>query len=183
MKQLLEFLPLVIFFAVFKLVDIYAATIALMASITVQVIVLRLIEKKWNKKHLGILAIALIFGGLTLAFRDPAFVKWKASIVTWAFAIGFFVSDKVFNKHPLKAAFEDNVTAPQAVWNQVTMIFVLSFVLQGALNLVVAYNFSEEAWVNFKVFGLMAMTFITAIVAVGRLYPYFEEQEESGDSE
>jgi len=189
MKQILEYFPLILFFVCFKLFDIYAATIALMVSITAQVLILRIIEKKFSKKHLAIMAIAIVFGGLTLILRDPIFVKWKATMITWGFAIGFLISDKIFNKNPIKPVFEDNINAPEHVWAQASLIFVASFVLQGALNLYVAFNFDEAIWVNFKVFGLLGITFVTAIFAVTRLFPYFTEEasevnqeSESGES-
>jgi intracellular septation protein len=92
------------------------------------------------------------------------FIKWKPTVLNWGFGFAFlishFVGPKNFTERIMSAA---NISAPKTVWNKLNWSWVLFFLLSGALNIFVAYRFSTDIWVNFKLFGLFGLTFLFAI--------------------
>lgn len=108
--------------------------------------------------------LVLIFGGLTLWVRDPAFIKWKPSIVNWLFAAAFLVSQYLRGPTIIQRMLGENVTLEPADWRRLNLMWVGFFLVAGALNLYVAYRFDEATWVNFKLFGLMGLTLAFALL-------------------
>ena len=86
-----DFLLVVIFFIAFKMYDIYVATSVIIVGALFQVIITRFVHGKFDKKQLIILALLLVFGGMTLYFHNPIFIKWKPTVVFWMLGIVFFV--------------------------------------------------------------------------------------------
>ncbi|MCL1143300.1 septation protein A [Shewanella gaetbuli] len=173
MKQLLDFLPLVIFFAVYKFVDIYTATGALIAATALQLILTYLIYKQIEKMHLITFAVVTVFGALTLFFHDDAFIKWKVTIVYGLFAIALAAS-QIMGKPILKAMLGKEMQVKDRIWQQVTWYWVSFFVLCGIANIYVAFSLPLETWVNFKVFGLTALTLINTVLTVVYLFKHME---------
>ncbi|MFP2770455.1 septation protein A [Oceanisphaera sp. KMM 10153] len=170
MKQFAEFIPLIIFFAVYKTVDIYAATGALMAATCIQMLVHWLKHKKLEKMHLFTLVLVLFFGGLTMFFQDDAFIKWKVTAVNGLFAIGLLVSRYGFRKNLIKQMLGKEMTVPDAIWDKANLAWVGFFGFCGALNVYVAFNLPQEVWVNFKVFGLLGLTLLFTFATAIYLY-------------
>ncbi len=184
MKLLLDFFPLAVFVGVyfFSGADkpIYPAVMGLMIASVIQTIGSRIITGKFEKLHLWTLLVTLAFGALTLIFRNPEFVQWKASILVWAMA-GVFVfrqiiSKKLLIQEMLQSAIEDKLDIPEKLWRKVNMVWPVGYTLFGFLNLYVAYNFSEAFWVKFKLFGLMALTVLLLAYTMLKLMPYFPEE-------
>ncbi len=109
------------------------------------------------------LGAALVFGGATVWFHDPAFIKWKFSIVYWLMGAGFWLSAQFFGKNLIRALIGEGLTLPDPVWHGLNLAWVGFFLAMGALNLIVAYSFSENAWFNFKLFGSMGLTLLFAL--------------------
>ncbi|WP_417614621.1 septation protein A [Oceanisphaera sp.] len=174
MKQLLEFIPLIIFFAVYKTVDIYAATAALMGATCVQMLFFWFKHKKLEKMHLITLALVLFFGGLTMFFQDDAFIKWKVTAVNGLFALGLLVSRYGFRKNLIKQMLGKEMTLPDSIWDKANLAWVGFFAVCGALNVYVAFSLSQEVWVNFKVFGLLGMTLLFTFATA--IYLYRQQQ-------
>ncbi|MBM7454803.1 intracellular septation protein [Oceanisphaera litoralis] len=170
MKQFAEFIPLIIFFAVYKTVDIYAATGALMAATCIQMLLVWLKHKKLEKMHLVTLVLVLFFGGLTMFFQDDAFIKWKVTAVNGLFAIGLLVSRYGFRKNLLKQMLGKEMTVPDPIWDKANLAWVGFFSFCGALNVYVAFNLPQEVWVNFKVFGLLGLTLLFTFATAIYLY-------------
>lgn len=170
MKQLAEFIPLIIFFVVYKTVDIYAATGALMAATCVQMLVFWLKNKRLEKMHLITLVLVLFFGGLTMFFQDDAFIKWKVTAVNALFAIGLLVSRYGFQKNLIKQMLGKEMTLPDTIWDKANFAWALFFAVCGALNVYVAFYMPQEVWVNFKVFGLLGMTLVFTFATAIYLY-------------
>ncbi len=170
MKQFAEFIPLIIFFAVYKTVDIYAATGALMAATCIQMLVHWLKHKKLEKMHLFTLVLVLFFGGLTMFFQDDAFIKWKVTAVNGLFAIGLLVSRYGFRKNLIKQMLGKEMTVPDTIWDRANLAWVGFFSFCGALNVYVAFNLPQEVWVNFKVFGLLGLTLLFTFATAIYLY-------------
>lgn len=103
------------------------------------------------------------------------------TIIQGIFAIALLVSQKLFNKNIMKEFLGEALTLPENIWNRLNLAWALFFALCGFLNWYIAFNFSLETWVNFKVFGLTAMTFIFAIGSVLSLYKYMPEEQEDSE--
>ncbi len=129
--------------------------------------------------HLITLAILVVFGGLTLILRDPVFIKWKPTVVNWLFGATFMGSQFIGEKTLVERMMSHAITAPVAIWRRINLAWVVFFVAMGALNIYVAYNFSEEAWVNFKLFGMMGLTLVFVFGQAFYLSRYMETDEES----
>lgn len=163
MSQLFELLPLIGFFITYKMVDIYAAVIVLSALMGLGLIVLKLQKKTITNMQWISFVLVLIFGGITLVFRDEIFIKWKPTVLNWGFGLAFLISHftkKNFTERLLSAA---KIEAPAHVWQKLNLSWVVFFIISGALNIYVAYTFSTDFWVNFKLFGLFGLTFLFAI--------------------
>jgi len=176
MKQLLEFIPLVIFFIVYKMVDIYAATAALMVSMTITFIYSYYKNgKKAEKMQIITLAMILIFGSLTLILHDDAFIKWKVTLVYAVFAIGLLVTQFIFKKPAIKQMLGKEIELPDNIWNNLNLAWAIFFAILGAVNIYVAFYMSQEIWVNFKVFGLLAVTLLFTVLSGIYLYKHMPE--------
>ena len=176
MKQLLDFLPLVIFFAVYKFFDIYIASGALIAASALQLIISYMLYKKLEKMHLITFAMVTVFGSLTLILHDDSFIKWKVTIVYALFAIALAVS-QFMNKPILKSMLGKELVVEDRIWAHVTWYWVLFFVVCGLVNIYVAFSLSQETWVNFKVFGLTALTLINTVLTVFYLFKNMSEED------
>lgn len=164
MKLLLDFLPLAIFFIAYKFADIYVATgVAIVATIATIAFVRFTKGKVEPMQWLG-LAVIVVFGGATIALHDPLFIKWKPSILYWTFAVVLAFGQLVLRKNLLRAALGSQVELPEAAWRVLTWSWCGFFAVAGALNLWVAFHYSEQVWVNFKVFGLMALMVLFVVV-------------------
>jgi intracellular septation protein len=114
--------------------------------------------------HLITLVLVLLLGGATLLLQDPLFIYWKPTVVNWAFAIAFFGSQFIGQKNFLQRMLESQITLnEQRVWKNLNFAWVAFFIAMGGINLYVAFNFEENTWVNFKLFGMMGLTFVFVI--------------------
>ncbi|WP_163938356.1 septation protein A [Paraferrimonas sp. SM1919] len=178
MKQLLDFLPLLIFFFIYKNYDVYMATGALIAATAIQIGLSYLLYKTIEKMHLISFALIVIFGGLTMALQDDNFIKWKVTIVYLIFAAGLFIADRM-GKPALKAMLGKEIQVDDQIWAKVNHAWVAYFVVLAGLNIYIAYNFSMDAWVNFKVFWLTGLTFAYTIATVVYLFKHMPKNKEN----
>ncbi|MDX8402163.1 MAG: septation protein A [Mariprofundaceae bacterium] len=159
MKVLLDFFPVLLFFAVYQWQGIYAATAALMAVTLLQAIWHRVRHGRFETIHLVTLALVAVFGGATLALHDDTFIKWKPTVVNWLFAAAFLATQFIGNKPLIARMMDSKIALPAQVWTRLNAAWSLFFLGMGALNLWVAFRFPTETWVNFKLFGLLGLTF------------------------
>ncbi len=165
MSQLFEFVPVVIFFLVYQWTDLVTATIALMVSVVLQSVVEWKIKGKLERSRWLALILVLLFGGATVLTRNPLFIQWKPTILQWVFALVFLGSHFVGGgKVLIRRLLERKVALPDAVWIRLNLGWVAFFSVTGGLNLYVAWTFSEQAWVRFKLFGLMGLTLLFVIL-------------------
>ncbi|MDR8523384.1 septation protein A [Shewanella fidelis] len=176
MKQLLDFLPLIIFFAVYKFFDIYIASGALIAATALQLVISYMLYKKIEKMHLITFIMVAVFGTLTLVLHDDSFIKWKVTIVYALFAIALGVS-QMMNKPILKSMLGKDLVVADKIWARVTWYWVSFFVVCGLVNIYVAFSLSQQTWVNFKVFGLTALTLINTVLTVVYLFKNMSEED------
>ncbi|WOG25970.1 septation protein IspZ [Endozoicomonas sp. 8E] len=177
MKQLIDFIPLIIFFTVYKMdprmVDIagYSLEVGGAISGTFFLIIASVIvyggsfikNKTLEKSQMITLMAVVLFGGMTLAFQDENFLKWKAPIVNWIFAAAFLGSQFVGQKSLVQRMMEHAISLPDEIWIRMNLSWVVFFALLGAANLYVAFTF-HEFWVDFKVFGSLILTFVFVVL-------------------
>lgn len=178
MKMMFDFLPVLLFFLVYKMIDIYAATAVLIGACALQTIGHRLFKGHFEKSHLITLLLVVLFGGLTLYLQDETFIKWKPTAINWLFAIMFIGSQFIGEKTIIERMMGSNLTLPSSVWTRLNLAWATFFIALGALNIYVAFAFDTDTWVNFKLFGLMGLTFIFIIGQSIYLLPHLKEHEE-----
>ena len=167
MQQLLDFLPIVIFTAVFFASDIYWATGALMASVTLQVVIYKLVGRPVGRELKFTFWASMAFGGLTLLLRDETFIQWKPTVVNWLLAASL-IGSHFMRTNLIRKVMGGQLTLPDPVWVRLNFGWAAGFLFAGALNLVVAYNFSMEFWVTYKLVGGLGLTF--SYIAITLLY-------------
>jgi intracellular septation protein len=168
MQFLFEIFPVFLFFLAFKFYGIYAATVVGIVTTFLQVVIYRLWKKSWDKKQVITLIVFLVFGGMTLYFHDPIFVKWKPTIVFWVFAVAIVIT-QYFTHKPLMQRLMENMvqgkhTMTSQIWKKLNLMWAVFFVVLGGINLYVAYYCSNDAWVNFKFYGITSALFLFSIV-------------------
>jgi len=163
MKFLTDFFPILLFFIAYQAYDIYVATAVAIGASAAQVAYFQIRHKKVERMQWVTLGLLIFFGGLTLLLRDPDFIKWKPTVVNWLFAIAFLGSEFIGKKSLLQRMMDQAVSLPAEIWTRLNYIWISFFFGIGLLNLYVAYNFSEETWVNFKLFGMLGVTFVFII--------------------
>ena len=177
MKLLFDLFPIALFVAAYFLSDIYVATAVLIAATLVQVIWLKVRDGSVPSIHLVTLLLLLLFGGLTIALHDPVFIKWKPTVINWLFAAVFMGSHWIGEKPLVERMMSHAIQAPRPVWVRLSWMWIAFFIGVGILNLYVAFNFAEETWVNFKLFGILGITFAFVIAQAFYLGRYVEEPE------
>ncbi|MBK5967755.1 MULTISPECIES: inner membrane-spanning protein YciB [Thiorhodovibrio] len=139
MKFLADFLPVILFFIAYKLQGIFVATLVAIGAAAVQVGWMRWRHGRIEKTHLITLILLLLFGGLTLALRDPIFVMWKPTIINWLFA-GAFLGSFWIGKKPLtERMMGQAVQVPEPIWYRLNWAWVGFFFISGLINLYVIY--------------------------------------------
>ena len=165
MKVLLDFLPIIIFFTVYKITgDLITATAVLIPVTILQVGIVYFVTRKVEKMALVTLTLVIVLGGLTVLLNDRWFIMWKPTVVNWLFAIAFFGSHFIGGKPIIQRLLDHAIQLSVLGWTRLSFAWILFFMATGLLNLIVAYQFSEEIWVNFKLFGLLGLTFVFLII-------------------
>jgi len=178
MKFLLDMLPALAFFGAYYLADIYTATIALIVSLFLLVTIYWFWEKRLHKAHFITAMVALVLGGITLAVHDPAFIKYKPTVVYAVFALALLGSHLVGDRVLLARLPQKSIQLPQPVWRKVNFVWALFFAFCAVLNLYVAANFSEATWVKFKTFGFTALMFVFLLAHAPFLSRYLQQESQ-----
>jgi intracellular septation protein len=177
MKFLFDFFPVILFFIAFKVADIYVATAVAIAATFVQVGWLKLRGKKVEPMLWASLAIIAVFGGATLLLQDETFIKWKPTVLYWLFG-AVLAGALVFRRNLIRVMLSEQVQLPEPVWSRLNLSWIGFFAFMGALNLYVAYNFSTDHWVNFKLFGGMGLMLLFVLAQALVLSRFIEEKNE-----
>jgi intracellular septation protein len=123
------------------------------------------------------LAIIVVFGGATIYFRDDTFIKWKPTILYWAFAAALLISQVFVRKNLIRVMMEKQMKLPDAIWGRLNLAWTVFFSAMGLLNLYVAFNYDLNTWVNFKMFGTMGLMFAFIIGQSLFLAKYMKEEQ------
>jgi intracellular septation protein len=172
MKIFFDLFPLLLFFAAYKLHDIYTATaVAIVASLA-QVSYYWWQHRRFETMHLVTLAVIVVFGGLTLWLRDNTFIMWKPTIINWLFG-ALVLGSQFVGKQPLmQRLLSAQIELPPKIWTRLNTGWGVFFLAVGALNLYVAFYYApeldaavrEQNWVTFKVWGMTGLLFLFVIV-------------------
>ena len=196
MLQLLEFVPIVLFFIVYQLdgqtiellgfshqVDgIFSATAVLIVATVIQVLITWAVKGTLEKKLLWLMAAAVIFGGATLVLKNQLFIQWKPTIVNWTFALICIGSMIIGEKNIMERMLGGELKLPKPAWTRLIQIWAGYFFIVGAANLFVAYNFSEATWVSYKLYSFIGFTLALILVTIIFMYPFLKEQAELEES-
>ena len=190
MKLIFELLPVILFFAGYKLYALvppsliepinklfpfslapgepshaiyFATLIAIMISGLITLVHAARF-RKFNKNQLLTFILFLVFGGATLFLRDPVFIKWKPTVINLLFAALFLGSSFIGNKSLVERFMGNTIQAPKAIWAKLNLAWIFFFISIAVLNIFVAYRFSEDVWVNFKLFGVIGLTLLFIII-------------------
>ena len=169
MKFLFNSFPIILFLITFKSFDdevkgILAATAVIILATLLQVGYMWLKHRHVEKIHIITLVMVILFGGLTLWFSEPIFLKWKVSLINWLFGLILLVSQFIGDKPLLKRMLANNITMPDIIWSRLNMAWSLFFFSLGFANLYIAFSFSLDTWVNFKTYGILGTTFLFLIL-------------------
>jgi len=200
MKLLFDLFPVILFFGTFKYAEkspelaaswvasllgggavdikqapILLATVVVIAATLAQIAWVHFKHGKVDKMLWVSLALVVVFGGLTLVFQNEAFIKWKPTILYWVFATSMGFSALVLKKNPIKAMLGEQLQLPELVWGKLNLAWIAFFAVMGCLNLLVAFNFSTDTWVNFKLFGGMGLMLLFILGQGMLLAKYIEE--------
>jgi len=212
LKFIIDFLPIVLFFVVYKNYGIYPAIYSMIAATAVQILFTKISMGKYEKSHLITFALLVIFGGITLIFNDPAFIMWKVSVLYVIFALVLIGSIFIGEKTLLHRMLGKEISVPRNIWKNVTWLWGFGFLVIALINavyvnsaLVARSKFlsianisgeiellevdcsisrfsdacfiaqqTEDAWVNFKLFGILGLTFLLLIITILMISKYIK---------
>jgi len=204
MKLLFDFLPILMFFGSFKLAEghkdwaagfatehlgflvsggmvgadeapVILATLVVIAATLTQVAVLKLMRRKVDTILWVSLVLVVVLGGLTIWFHNKTFIKWKPSLLYWTMGVALWLAPLVAGKNLLRLLLGEQLQLPARVWHRLNFAWVAFFAVMGLLNIWVAYSFSDDTWVTFKVFGTVGLMLVFTVAQGLYLSRYTEE--------
>jgi intracellular septation protein len=164
MKFLFDAFPVILFFVAFKIYGIFVATAVAMGASFVQIGYLWFRGRTIDKMLWVSLGVIVVAGGATLLFADETFIKWKPTVLYWLFATALTLSAFFFRKNLVRSMMEHQVSLPEEIWSRLLASWIIFFAVMGILNLYVAYNYSTDAWVNFKLFGGIGLMLVFVLL-------------------
>jgi len=156
---------------------ILLATVVIFIATLVQILILKLLREKVDSLLWIGLVLITVLGGATVYFHNESFIKWKPSVLDWTMGGGLLFSQLVLKKNGLKTLLGEHMTLPDPVWSQVNLSWAALFVALGFANIWIAYNFSTSTWVNFKVFGSLAVMAVFFIAQMVYLFSKYTESD------
>jgi intracellular septation protein len=180
MKLFIDFFPVILFFTAFKLKGIFVATIVAMAASVVQIGWMYLKYRKVEPLMWLSLAIITVFGGATLLLHDETFIKWKPTVLYWLFGLALTTGQLFFGRNAMKSVLGKQIALPEKAWKKLNLGWGGFFILLGGINLYVAYFFSTDTWVNFKLFGIMGLILLFTIAQGMMIAAWQKRQNRTG---
>jgi intracellular septation protein len=178
MKFLFDLFPIILFFIAFKFFDIYVATGVAMAATIAQIIYAKIRHGKVEKMLIISGVLITVFGSATLFLKDPTFIQWKPTVLYWLFSVVLLGSQFIFKKNLMRNIMEKQITLPDNIWGKLNMAWAGLFAILGVVNLYVAFNYTQDFWVNFKLFGITGIMFVFIIAQTLMLAKYLPKDEE-----
>ena len=171
MQLLIDFLPIVLFFAAYFVTDdFYSALLVIMVAAPVAMLIQWLMTKTFSKMTAISTLLVVVLGGGALLLDNKMIFLWKPTVFYWLAAIVFLASQYVGEKPIIRRLMDaasgqsdESIQLDETQWNTLNLAWVIFFVVAGALNIYVAYAYSEPTWVKFKLFGLIGLTIVFII--------------------
>ncbi len=178
MKLLFDLFPVILFFVAYKFADIYVATAVAIGATVAQIAWVWFRHRKVDTMLWVSLGLIAVLGGMTLLLRDETFIKWKPTLLYWAFALVLLSSATLFGKNLIRVMMAAaQIEAPDPVWTRLNLAWAAFFVFMGAANLYIAQNFSTDFWVNFKLFGSMGLMLVFVLAQGFWLSRYMPDEQ------
>lgn len=202
MKLLFDLFPVILFFAFFKFGNshpdtatalltslhivlgvgikpaIFLATLVAMIATTTQIVWVKLKHGKVDMLLWMSFTIVCVFGGATLWLHDETFIKWKPTGLYWLFASILLFSNLLFKKNLMRSLLQEKIALPVHAWNRLNLSWSLFFVMLGFINLYVAFTYSTDTWVDFKLFGFTGLIALFILAQGAWLSKYIDEKKE-----
>ncbi|MEK9624606.1 MAG: inner membrane-spanning protein YciB [Halieaceae bacterium] len=197
MKQLLEFLPLVLFFTAYQMDGevlsvgtwshtfdgIFSATAVLMISSVASWLFASVWERKNDRRLMWMTIAIIIFGAATLILRDQRFIQWKPTVFNWVLALVFLGSHFIGQRPVLQRLLGGQLVLPPNIWTRLSMLWIGNFTVVGALNLMVAYQYEESFWVAYKLYSSIGFTLLLMLLTIVIVAPHLKDQDPDAGAE
>ncbi len=197
MKQLLEFLPLVLFFTAYQMDGevlsvgtwshtfdgIFSATAVLMISSVASWLFASVWERKNDRRLMWMTIAIIIFGAATLILRDQRFIQWKPTVFNWVLALVFLGSHFIGQRPVLQRLLGGQLVLPPNIWTRLSMLWIGNFTVVGALNLIVAYQYEESFWVAYKLYSSIGFTLLLMLLTIVIVAPHLKDQDPDAGAE
>lgn len=193
MKILFDFLPIALFFGMFKYAEghkdwaastatdwlgfmvsggvvgpaeapVLLATVVVIVATLAQILWIKARGRKVDTMLWISLGLVTVLGSATIYFHSESFIKWKPTVLYWVMGMSLLIGQLVFKKNGIKSLMGAQMSLPDAIWRKVNFSWVAFFALMGVINLWVAFNFPTSTWVNFKLFGGMGLMLVFVVV-------------------
>ena len=176
LKPVVEYGPIFVFFVAYYTYDLLTATAAIMGATAIALILSYGFERKIPMMPLLTAVVIGVFGGLTLWLKDDIFIKMKPTIIQSLFGF-ILLGGLAFGKLFLKSVMGQMWNMTDRAWRILTVRFSGYFFAMAMINEFVWRTQSTDFWVNFKVFGLMGLTFVFIISQMGFIQRNAQEVE------
>jgi intracellular septation protein len=183
MKFLYDLFPVILFFIAFKLTDIYVATGVAIGATVLQIGLLAVLRKKIDPMLWVSFGIIAVFGGATLVLHDETFIKWKPTVLYWMFAAALAGSALLLRKNLIRSMLGKQLQLHEPAWSKLNWSWVAFFMFMGAVNLVIAFNFTTDQWVTYKLFGGTGLMLLFVIAQALFLARHVQEEEKPTQGE
>ena len=195
MKQILEFLPIVLFFGAYQMDGetltvgawshtfdgLFSATAVLMIATTAVWLIMLTITQRNDKRLMWMMVAVVVFGTATLVLRDQRFIQWKPTVFNWVMAALFFGSQFVGEKTLMERLLSQQLILSEVIWKRVNALWVTNFVTVGALNLYVAYQYEEAVWVSYKLYSSIGFILLMMLLTVMIVAPHLKSEDQDID--
>jgi len=203
MKILFDFLPIALFFGMFKSAEgnkdwaastatdwlgfmvsggvvgpaeapVLLATVVVIIASLLQILWLKARGRKVDTMLWVSLGLVTALGSATIYFHSESFIKWKPTVLYWVMGTSLLIGQLVFKKNGIKSLMGAQMSLPDSVWRTVNFSWVAFFAAMGFLNLWVAFNFPTSTWVNFKLFGSLGLMLVFVMAQAFFLNKYIK---------
>jgi intracellular septation protein len=195
MKQILEFLPIVLFYGAYQMDGetltvgawshtfdgIFSATAVLMIAIIGVWLVMLAITQRNDKRLMWMMVAVVVFGTATLVLRDQRFIQWKPTVFNWVMAALFFGSQFVSEKTLLERLLGQQLVLSEVIWKRLNALWVTNFIVVGALNLYVASQYAEALWVSYKLYSSIGFMVLMILLTLMIVAPHLKSEDQDID--
>jgi len=195
MKQILEFLPIVLFFGAYQMDGetltvgawshtfdgIFSATAVLMIATIAVWLVMLAITRRNDKRLMWMMVAVVVFGTATLVLRDQRFIQWKPTVFNWVMAALFFGSQFVSEKTLLERLLGQQLVLSEVIWKRLNALWVTNFIVVGALNLYVASQYAEALWVSYKLYSSIGFMVLMILLTLMIVAPHLKSEDQDID--